>query len=63
MDASPQRLKLGLDLPAGTWEAAWFNTRTGAWEQRRTMKHAGGEAVIESPEYTEDIALLVRSRR
>ncbi|MBM4034140.1 MAG: hypothetical protein FJ291_20500 [Planctomycetes bacterium] len=51
---------LVLDLPAGTYKAEWLNTRTGSVEKPETLQHAGGQATLASPPYTEDIALRVK---
>ncbi len=53
---------LRLDLPAGTWRVTWLNTKTGATDHAEEIKHAGGEAALASPAYTEDIAFLVKRR-
>jgi len=47
-------------LPAGTYQAEWVNTKTGAIEKSETLRHAGGSRTLASPKYTEDIALRVR---
>lgn len=56
----PQTLNLGLNLPAGRYEAAWINTKTGKTERRDKVRHEGGTWTIISPIFKEDIALAVR---
>jgi hypothetical protein len=55
------QVDLVLDLPAGTYAAEWVNTKTGRVEQRERFTHAGGQKMIASPEYAEDIALRVKA--
>jgi len=54
---------LTLDLPAGTWNAEWLNTQTGAIDKAERFEHKGGERALAAPNYTDDIALRVRARR
>jgi hypothetical protein len=54
------RAALAVDLPAGTWHAEWTDTRTGAVARAGSLDHPGGTAALESPPYTEDIALRIR---
>jgi hypothetical protein len=51
---------LVLDLPAGTYKAEWVNTRTGVVDKVEDFQHAGGERVLASPPYSEDIALRIK---
>lgn len=51
--------ELALDLPAGLYRAAWVHPKTGAVEGARDLDHAGGRVVLDSPAYTEDIALRI----
>jgi hypothetical protein len=51
---------LEVDLPAGNYEVEWWNTRQQSERQRRKLSHEGGTARIETPEYTEDIAAIIR---
>ncbi|MGC8832911.1 MAG: hypothetical protein ACP5R4_02565 [Armatimonadota bacterium] len=54
---------LVVDLPKGTYRVEWLNTRTGKIEKSEKLQHAGGNATLPSPEYSEDIALrIIRSR-
>lgn len=49
--------RLVLDLPAGRYRAEWWDTRTGAVTPAIAWTHGGGEKTLESPSFTEDIAL------
>jgi hypothetical protein len=53
---------LRLDLPAGDYQVEWLNPVTGRVDQKADLKHAGGEAVLKSPEFDPDIALKIRRR-
>jgi len=54
---------LVVELPKGTYRAEWLNPRTGQIEKSERLQHAGGNATLPSPQYSEDIALrIVRSR-
>jgi hypothetical protein len=55
--------RLTLDIPPGRYRAEWVNPRTGATDKTETLRHAGGELSLESPPYSEDIALRVRRTR
>lgn len=61
VDVAPHELRLALELPAGSYEAAWVNTRTGQADKRESFSHSGGEKALTSPVYTEDIALRVKA--
>jgi len=50
---------LRLDLPAGTYRAEWVDPIEGGVKKRERIEHAGGEAVLSSPPYREDIALRI----
>jgi hypothetical protein len=53
------QVNLQLMLPAGNYNAAWLNPVTGQYIGRNLLKHAGGEVVLASPGYAEDIALRI----
>ncbi len=49
---------LALNLPAGTYQGAWIDTKTGAVAGSVGLfSHAGGQKTLGSPIYQEDIAL------
>jgi Cellulase (glycosyl hydrolase family 5) len=51
--------KLTLNLPSGTYDATWINTKTGRVEQRVMLEPVHDIASVESPQYYEDIALAI----
>jgi hypothetical protein len=55
------QVDLSVELPAGTYEVAWLNTRGGDVPKHERMTHAGGAARLSSPPYREDIALGIRA--
>jgi hypothetical protein len=61
VDASPHTVSLVVDLPAGSYRAVWLNPHTGKTSRPATFRHGGGEKTLESPRYTEDIALKLVS--
>lgn len=56
------RAELGLDLPAGKYQAEWVDTRTGEIVAGQSLDHGGGRAIVRSPGYSEDIALRITAR-
>jgi hypothetical protein len=48
-----------IDLPAGSYDLTWTDTKSGAEIAGSLTDHKGGYARIISPEYIEDIALKV----
>lgn len=50
---------LVLDLPKGRYKAEWINTRTGTIDGKLTLEHTGGDRMLNSPGYEDDIALRV----
>jgi len=49
--------ELDLDLPEGRYQAEWLHPATGKVHKDEPFNHAGGSRHIDSPRYTEDIAL------
>lgn len=50
-----------LNLPPGHYRAEWVNVFTGKIDKRETVRHAGGDLTLTSPDYEKEIALrLVR---
>jgi hypothetical protein len=52
--------ELMLDLPAGTYQVEWINTKTGKVDLAETARHIGGNRNLVSPAYVEDIALRLK---
>ena len=48
-----------LDLPAGDFKAEWVNTKTGRTDRSESFHHTGGERKLDSPRFSNDIALRV----
>jgi len=61
MDGSQANLMLA--IPAGRYRAEWLNPRTGAVEKTEDIRHGGGDLTLESPPYSEDIALRLVRRK
>jgi hypothetical protein len=63
IDDTPWTTEVKLELPAGSYRAEWVNTKTGDIDKRESFRHAGGEKILSSPQYRQDIALrLVRAK-
>lgn len=54
---------LKLNLPSGNYTAEWVDTKIGTTVGKERLRHPGGAASLVSPEYSEDIALRIRSGR
>jgi len=52
--------ELKLDMPVGRYVAEWVNTKTGKVDADETIDHPGGERLLKSPAYTDDIALRIK---
>lgn len=57
---SGQQAGLQLQMPPGTYEVDWLDTRTGKIARCERLKHAQGAATLRSPGYAEDIALRIK---
>lgn len=57
-----QRVNLKVNLPAGSYRVQWWNPLAGAAPGEQTFDHAGGPRLIETPEYSQDIAAIIRAR-
>jgi len=55
-----QQVKLQLELPAGSYEAGWLDTRSGRIEKTERFVSREGPIELQSPAYTEDIALRIK---
>jgi hypothetical protein len=54
--------RLELAMPPGEYQVEWLNPQTGKIDRTGSLKHAGGTAVLDSPQYAPDIALRIVSR-
>ncbi len=64
-DAARESRTIGLQLPAGSYTAIWRDTKTGidSKPEAFVVKGAGTKTTLNSPAYSEDIALLIRAKR
>lgn len=53
---------LTLDLPVGSYQAEWIDTKTGRVAQAEPFEQGGGSRTLASPVYSEDIALRIRAQ-
>ena len=56
------RVELTLEIPAGRYRLEWVNTRTGEVAKRQDLDSQGKALVVESPQYTEDVAARIIAR-
>lgn len=55
--------EFGIHLPAGNWIVAWRDTKTGKDAKKEAVQAApDGLTILHSPPYSEDIALLIRTK-
>jgi hypothetical protein len=52
-------IQLQVQLPMGKYTAEWINTKTGKTDKNETFDHPGGNRILNSPEYQDDIALRI----
>jgi len=53
-----------LELPAGEYSGEWLNVETGEIARSESFRHAGGDRIFRTPEFSDGIALrLNRTRR
>ena len=55
--------ELAIDLSAGAYRAEWVRTTDGATHGAQTFRHEGGVKKLQSPEFSEDIALSIKVTR
>lgn len=51
--------ELLLELPPGSYQAKWINTRNGRIEKTESFVQTTATRLLRSPDYTEDIALRI----
>jgi hypothetical protein len=54
-------LELTIELPKGTYGAAWLHPSDGTTGNSETFRHEGGLKKLQSPEFSEDIALSIKA--
>jgi hypothetical protein len=52
--------ELKITLPAGSYDAAWIDTKTGGVAKEESVRHSGGVHAFTAPAYDQDIALRIR---
>jgi hypothetical protein len=60
VDSAEKRTSLQLSLPAGRYRELWIDTKTGQIQRETTAMIDGTGQTMESPLYSEDIALRVQ---
>ncbi len=55
-------VKLVVELPKGAYKAEWVNTKTGNIDKIEMLEHTGGNRVLHSPQYIDDIALRIKRK-
>jgi hypothetical protein len=53
------QVDLAVELPNGTYQAEWVNTKTGKVEKNEEVRPLGRDYILTSPSYTDDIALRI----
>ena len=59
LPVSSQTAVLELDLPAGKYRVEWLDACTGEIAKQESVEHAAGARRLNSPPFTEDIALRI----
>lgn len=59
----PTPVELKLALPAGDYRAEWIEPKTGVNRGSENFQHAGGDKVLSSPAFAEDVALKLTNRK
>jgi hypothetical protein len=52
--------ELGLDLPAGSYQADWVDPAAGQSLRSERFTHTGGQRILATPAYTVDLALRIK---
>jgi hypothetical protein len=59
VDEATHSMRLLLNLPSGSYQAIWIDTRTGHPTKKEMFVVSNGTKQLDSPNYSEDIALRV----
>lgn len=59
-DIRKQKLLLQLMLPAGTYTIEWHDPGGARLHRLDTLQHTGGRVALRTPEYQEDLALVIQ---
>ena len=60
VDGQTRKIDLAIELPKGSYGASWIDTKTGQETKKERFTHPGAFKNLESPDYSEDVALLIR---
>jgi hypothetical protein len=63
VEARRQQANLEFELPSGEYAAEWFHPRGGPVQPAVNFSHPGGVHTLATPEYSQDLALIIRARR
>ncbi len=55
-------VEVAIDLPAGPYRCEWVNPLSGKVERGESLRHEGGERVLKSPAFADDMALRIVGR-
>jgi|WetSurMetagenome_2_1015567.scaffolds.fasta_scaffold67772_2 hypothetical protein len=61
VERETRKIDLAIELPGGTYDASWIDTKTGQEAKKERFTHSGAIKNLESPDYSEDVALLIRA--
>ena len=53
---------LHYELPAGDYELQWWHPRETTRSSTQSFHHNGGIGTLQTPEYSEDVAAIIRKR-
>jgi hypothetical protein len=53
---------LQFELAAGTYEVEWWLPRDNSSKPAQPLRHGGGAGTLQTPEYSEDVAAIIRRR-
>ena len=55
-------VELAIELPKGTYRMAWLRPTDGTTQNSEAFQHGGGPKNLQSPEFSEDIALSIKAQ-
>lgn len=62
VETKRQTTTFTVHLPQGEYTAEWWNPKTGPVGNAESFSHTGSGKQFTSPQYTEDVALVIRAR-
>ena len=54
-----ERVDLEINLSKGNYSIEWMDPLNGKWEKKTELNHPGGNAILKSPVYSQDISLRI----